>query len=170
MKECRSCREQKEREEFYRKAQNVDGLTSYCKQCVLNKDYYQQKERVLGKRREYREKNKEKISLKEALKRLSDPDRFEKNKIRHFDWSKNNRERINAQQREWYRNNKEKRRAHVILNRAIKAGEIMRASKCTECLKECKPDGHHIDYLKPLDVIWLCRACHSRKSPRTVIP
>lgn len=133
------------------------------------KYYYENKECVLGKRAEYREKNKEKISLKEAQKRLSDPDRFEKNKAKHFEWSSQNRERINSYQRRWYQENKEKRRAHVVLNRAVKAGSLTRPNRCSECYKICKPDGHHVDYSKPLNVIWICRACHSRKSPRTVI-
>lgn len=135
-----------------------------------SKAYYKKNQSlILEKRKEYKEKNRERISIKEALRRLSDPGRFEKNKAKHFSWSKNNRERINAQQREWYQKNKEKRMAHVILSRAINAGKIMRPQTCSECSKKCKPDGHHVDYTKPLEVIWICRACHSRKSPRTVI-
>jgi len=131
--------------------------------------YYEHREEVLLKRAEYKEKNRDKISLKEAQKRLSDPERFEKNRLRHLAWSKDHREDLNEYQRNWYQKNKEKRRAHVQLNRAIKSEKIVRPANCCECKKECKPDGHHEDYSKPFDVIWLCRACHSRKSPRTVI-
>ncbi len=131
--------------------------------------YYRNREKQLKNREEYRKKNKEKISIKEALKRISDVDRFEKNRKRHLFWSKENREYLNEWQRNWYQKNKEKRRSHVILNRAVNSGKIMRPNNCSQCNKECKPDGHHANYSKPLDVIWLCRACHSRKSPRTVI-
>lgn len=133
------------------------------------KYYYENREAQLKKRSIYREENKNKISIREAKKRISDPNRFEKNRVRNLVWSKDNRESINEYQRFWYQKNKEKRRAHVQLNRAIKSGNIMRPKSCSECCKECKPDGHHIDYAKPFDVIWVCRACHSRKSPRTVI-
>lgn len=131
--------------------------------------YWKNRQSCLEKRVDYREKNKAEISFKEALKRLSDDDRFEKNRQKHLTWSKANREKLNEYQREWYQKNKEKRRAHVILNRSVKSGTIMRPDKCSECGKSCKPDGHHVDYNQPLDVIWICRACHARKSPRTVI-
>ena len=131
--------------------------------------YYKNRQEQLKKRAEYREKNKHKISLKEAVKRISDEDRFEKNKKKHLEWSRNNRDVINEWQREWYQKNKEKRKAHVILHRAINSGKILRPNICSQCSKECKPDGHHTDYSRPLDVTWICRACHSRKSPRTVL-
>lgn len=131
--------------------------------------YYKNRELQLKQRSEYRKKYIEKISFKEALKRISDKDRFERNRKKHLEWSKDNRDRLNAYQKEWYQKNKEKRRAHVILNRAIKSAGVVRPNTCSQCNKECKPDGHHEDYSKPLDIIWLCRACHSRKSPRTKI-
>lgn len=135
-----------------------------------SKEYYHKnRDLVLKKSEKYREKNKQKISIRQALARVLDTDRFQKNRERHFGWAKNNREKLNEYQREWYQKNKEKRRAHVILSRAIKSGKIVRPMSCSECKKKCKPDGHHIDYSKPLDVIWICRTCHSRKSPRTVI-
>ena len=133
-------------------------------------EYYKRnKKSCLEKRADYREKNKDKISLKAAQTRLLDEERFEKNRKNHLRWSKNNRDHLNKWQREWYQKNKEKRRAHVIVNRAIKSGKLMRPGTCSECNKNCKPDGHHVDYTNPLEVIWICRACHSRKSPRTVI-
>lgn len=131
--------------------------------------YLRNRERILKSVSEYKQTNKEIISLKAAKKRLLDPERFEKDKARHLSWSEQNRDHINAWQRKWYQANKEKRRAHVVLNRAVKSGDIMRPRECSACGKECKPDGHHEDYSKPLNVTWICRACHSRKSPRTVI-
>jgi|SRR5271163_1596917 len=130
--------------------------------------YYKNRDSVLKKVRKYRQSNKKKISEKESLKRLRDLDRFPKNRERHKKWSDKNRDKLNAWQKEWYRRNKEKRRAHVVLHRAILDGSVVRPEKCFQCGKLCKPDGHHHDYNRPLDVEWLCRACHSRRSPRTV--
>ncbi len=50
------------------------------------------------------------------------------------------------------------------LNCAVKNGEIQRPKKCQICgLEFDYPlDGHHEDYSKPLDVIWLCKFCHKR--------
>lgn len=131
--------------------------------------YYKNREEVLRKATIFRDKNREKISHREALKRISDKDRFEKNRQKHLSWAKENRDVLSAYQREWYQKNKEKRRAHVVLHRAINSGKIERPNICSQCSKECKPDGHHKDYNKPLEVVWLCRACHSRESPRTKI-
>lgn len=172
-KECTSTKNRQTREknkEFYKrkvneyKEKNREKINESAKQY-----YYKNRKKKLEKRAEYRKKNKSKISLKEALKRMSDKDRFEKNRQRHYEWSKENRKKLNDYQKQWYQKNKEKRRAHVILNRAIKSGKIMRPNSCSQCNVECKPDGHHEDYNKPLEVIWICRKCHSRKSPRTVL-
>ncbi len=140
------------------------------KLCSYSRDYYwKNRDKVLKNTKEYRENNKTKISQRQALSRLQDSDRFKKNRDKHKAWSSKNRDWINEYQRLWYQKNKEKRRAHVILNRALLKGLILRPENCSECKKTCKPDGHHENYSNPLAVIWVCRSCHSRKSPRTVM-
>jgi len=32
-----------------------------------------------------------------------------------------------------------------------------------ECGLKCKTEGHHEDYSKEFEVIWLCRRCHAKK-------
>ena len=174
---CKSCVSVKSKVTHtkYKKERNEKAKKRYIGESgeILRENarkyYYEHKEHVLKKRAEYRGKYKDKISLREAKKRLNDPNRFERNRNKHLDWREQNLENINAYQRAWYQKNKEKRKAHVMLNRAIKSGKIMRPGNCSKCCKICKPDGHHEDYKNPLIVIWLCRACHSRMSPRTVI-
>lgn len=149
--------------ELYRE-KNREALNEKSRQY-----YYDHREAVLKKSEKYRGENKRKISERAAIKRLSDPGRFEKNRVRHKAWSTKNREKLNEYQRKWYQNNKEKRRAHVVLHRAVKKGIIERSKTCEQCGKLAKTDGHHEDYSKPLEVKWLCKPCHMRQSPRTVI-
>ena len=54
----------------------------------------------------------------------------------------------------------EKRAAGIILTNAMAAGKIHRPEKCSACGKQCKPEAHHYDYSRPLDVIWACHSCH----------
>jgi len=63
----------------------------------------------------------------------------------------------------------EKQRARRELRRALDAGELFRPISCQFCGEAPVPakDGrstlqaHHEDYAKPLEVIWLCIACHA---------
>jgi hypothetical protein len=56
-----------------------------------------------------------------------------------------------------------KSRARGLLNNAVSRGKITKPSLCSSCGKEGKIHGHHTDYLKPLEVMWLCPKCHVRQ-------
>lgn len=58
--------------------------------------------------------------------------------------------------------NPAKRYAHSKLSRAVKSGAIVKPKICQVCLNELRLVGHHEDYSKPLDVIWMCDPCHKR--------
>lgn len=48
----------------------------------------------------------------------------------------------------------------------VKAGKLKRPIYCQDCgAKHPKLHGHHQDYDKPLEVIWLCPICHHKKHP-----
>jgi len=53
--------------------------------------------------------------------------------------------------------------AHSALIRAVKKGTVIRPDHCTRCLINCSPQGHHDDYSKALDVMWLCPVCHAAR-------
>lgn len=72
-------------------------------------------------------------------------------------------ERIKKLSFVWRNTNPKKRRAHYRVQAAIRSGEIVRPELCQECGATCKPQAHHEDYSKPLDVEWLCAACHSAR-------
>lgn len=57
--------------------------------------------------------------------------------------------------------------AHSKLEKAIKRGEVTKPDACERCGKTYRfkdgrtaIQGHHEDYTKPLEVIWLCQKCH----------
>lgn len=56
----------------------------------------------------------------------------------------------------------EKSRSYNVLAYAIKTGKIIRPDCCSTCGIDCKPVGHHDDYSKPLEVVWLCSNCHNQ--------
>lgn len=55
-----------------------------------------------------------------------------------------------------------KLRARSMLKYHVKVGHIIKPDICSNC-QEPRPriEGHHGDYSKPLEVIWLCKRCHS---------
>jgi hypothetical protein len=65
----------------------------------------------------------------------------------------------------WRKRNPKAYAAHQKIHWAVKVGKLKRASRCAHCGKKSPTEGHHPDYSKPLEVIWLCRACHG-KQPR----
>lgn len=58
----------------------------------------------------------------------------------------------------WKERNREKYLAHKAVENALKAGKLIRG-KC-ECGCDRKPQAHHEDYSKPLEVRWLCQQSH----------
>lgn len=56
-------------------------------------------------------------------------------------------------------------RAHYMIESAVKLGILKVPEVCQQCGKQQhksfnRLESHHWDYLKPLDVIWVCRDCH----------
>jgi ribosomal protein S27AE len=48
---------------------------------------------------------------------------------------------------------------YQLVARAIREGVLVR-QPCERC-ETAKTEAHHEDYSRPLDVVWLCRKCHS---------
>ena len=131
-KQCRGCSAILPLSEFYRHAQMGDGHLNYCKACV--------KSRVAKRRSENLEQT-------QAYDRW----RYRANKARQ--------EQLLALHRS---RSPQMRKAHNATSNAIRDGRLLRPSFCSSCGKQCKPEAHHEDYSKPLDVIWMCRSCHVR--------
>lgn len=66
-----------------------------------------------------------------------------------------------ASRTRWSQRNAEKVKAHGLVKAALNSGILIRSPFCLLCWKACATHGHHQDYSKPLDVVWLCSWCHA---------
>lgn len=58
----------------------------------------------------------------------------------------------------------ERQNARYALYRAVKSGKIQKPNTCSQCGKRFAKrliQGHHEDYSRPLDVVWLDAGCHA---------
>lgn len=132
MKRCCSCGEHKKHSEFYRRTASIDGLQAYCKEC----------------------------SKLRQRKWLCDHKGYSAAMSR--EWRANNPISKYLADRRYRGSNPEKVRANKLLNRAVKRGDIVKPTACSRCGEsETVIHGHHEDYSRPLDVIWLCAWCHT---------
>ena len=116
-----------------------DGHLNFCKECVKAR-VARHREESLGKIQDYdRKRYRENVGRQQALKRFAE---------RHF-------------------SDEVKRRASRATSNAIRDGRLRRPIVCSDCSKQCKPEAHHDDYTRPLEVRWLCRSCHVKFHKRT---
>lgn len=107
-------------------------------------------------------KRKLEIAKKRALKRSTEQER-EKNRIRQRKWRERNKSHTANIVAEWKKRNPQKSAAHSLVLYAIRTGIMKKPEKCEECNMNNKLEAHHNDYLKPLEVNWLCKNCHANK-------
>lgn len=83
------------------------------------------------------------------------------------DWYAKNGRKRNTNYRvvinKWNKENPEKKKAHEILLKVVMDGKITKPLLCEECGREARLSGHHTDYAKPLEVIFLCSSCHKKR-------
>lgn len=87
-----------------------------------------------------------------ARRRLSDV-------ARDYDRQRGNRQST-ANIRDYRTKHPDAYRAHNAVSNAIRDGKLTR-EPCLFC-GEVRVHGHHRDYSRPLDVVWLCAKCHHR--------
>jgi ribosomal protein S27AE len=103
----------------------------------------------------------------------ANPDRARENLRR---WKAENPEAVRAANLRWKANHPERaymmRLAGSRVLYAIKTGRLVRPLACEECgTSERKITAAHRDYSRPLDVRWLCHACHiawDQQEPKTL--
>ena len=139
---CFKCNKEKVIEEFYRHSEMADGRLNKCKDCAkkdVSENYF--------KNRDY--------YVKYDRSRLDDPKRKKANREYSRWLRKNDPERVKRYQLNY---NKNKKKASTMVNNAVRDKRLKKES-CIVCGNK-KSEGHHKDYTKPLEVIWLCRKHH----------
>lgn len=58
--------------------------------------------------------------------------------------------------------NPQKHKAHLMVSNAVRDGRLVKLP-CEVCGSVTRIHGHHDDYSKPLDVVWLCPRHHSQR-------
>ena len=131
MKTCTRCGETKPVSDFHWKTAKHKTRRSWCKRCGSNK------------RRAWRWK---------------DPDKRRANQRKY---NNSRSQKKVAYNKQYNKTHQYVEKAHNTLNHSIDRGDITRPDTCEHCCKTCKPEGHHDDYSKPLEVKWLCPECHA---------
>lgn len=121
----------------------ADGRLNKCIECAKSdvksnrsdrKDYYQEYDRRRGDR-------PERVSARRAYAKTTE-----------------GKAKTDEAKARWAKENRVKRRAHLILNRAVRAGDVQK-QPCFVC-GSIESEAHHADYDRPLDVTWLCDEHH----------
>lgn len=134
MKRCFKCWQEKELDAFYKHSGMSGGRFGKCKECT-KKDTRQNRIDRIEHYRMY--------------------DRMRASKPHRVALSK----RVQA---EWRLRHPERRKAQVALSNAVRDGRVIPWPVCA--VSDCggKPEAHHPDYSRPLDVVWLCSIHHKQ--------
>jgi len=76
------------------------------------------------------------------------------------EWRKRFPEKAKASDKIKNKRYRGRRLQYPKVHQAINNGKLVKPKKCSKCGKCGTIEGHHPNYNKPLEVIWLCRNCH----------
>lgn len=166
-KECIKCHKLQPLGKFprYKNRKGIECRVNVCKECraiYIHNHYLQHMDDYKRRSREQKESDPEgyKKYLREHYLENAEAYR-NKSKIYSRKYRVENPEKYREVMRRWEHSNPEKVKAHKKVMNALRSGKLLRPTHCEICGKECKPEAHHWDYSKPLDVLWCCRICHN---------
>lgn len=165
---CTKCKVEKIYDEFGKVKKAFDGLNQQCKKCCNERarTCIRSPEAIANSRQtslEWQKKNRKMLNERCKVYYLNNIDErreYLKGKQKEYLKTEHGKEKHKEQSREFRKNNPLKISAQQKCRRAIKQGVIIRPDKCSNCEVFCKPDAHHEDYNRPLEVIWICKKCH----------
>jgi len=134
VKICFKCDQEKLLSAFYKQPRNKDGHQGICKSCYSAYNRKHYRDNFEHYAAYQRERNK-----KPEVKRA-----------KAFSYAR------------WSRQNREKVRAQGVVGYAARKGLLVKTD-CVECGSSEHIHGHHEEYSKPLEVVWLCAKCHHKR-------
>lgn len=142
-KRCFKCLSEKPLSDFYKHAQMSDGHLNKCKECTRLESIKNR----LDKIEYYRAYDKARASQPKRVLARKHYTKTESWKISHAKSAK-----------KWASIHPNRRKANVIVGNAVRDGKLNK-HPCFIC-GNTNVQGHHPDYDRPLDVIWLCVKHH----------
>lgn len=142
---CKWCETHKAESEFYKSDIRQRGYGK-CKDCVRESVQKNRKDNI----EYYQEFERSRANLPHRVKARYEYARTEAGKEAGVRGNKKYRKR-----------NPSIHQAHILVNKAIRNGELLKPQFCSKCNSDGNIHGHHCDYNKPLDVMWLCETCHA---------
>ena len=140
---CKKCLLPRNEGEWY------PSIKTYCKECWKVKV----KKNRESKAEYYREFDRKRAMLPHRVEARKEYQRTEAGK----------RAMLKCRHR-YISQNPGKRAAHNAVNNAVRDGKLHKPDICEDCNKPNEIiHGHHEDYSKHLEVIWLCPACHKAR-------
>lgn len=120
---------------------------------------YKDKKKRLAYIKAYQVKNREKFRAYYAVWYRKNGKQYLK-KLKEKPFYAQHRKKINRQEYQWKKiNEPEKLKARYTLRKAVRSGKIVKLP-CRKC-GAIKVHGHHTNYSRPLNVIWLCITHHA---------
>ena len=150
-KQCKKCKKMLDLEEYHDKRDGKHGKHAECKPCIRMRSALYAAGHISEKRERdkvYGIKKREKIKKIQEMARQLNLDAVYQEGFE--DYKKKCEDNI-------------KRQCRLYLNTAVQNGYIIKPRNCEICSEEHHLiHGHHLDYGKPLDVIWACPLCHHK--------
>lgn len=185
-KNCNQCHRALPLESFHRDKYKSDGRTARCRECATRttrRRLWSAEERAAlaaqgtapcGKCRRIlplsafhnnrtRGKQHSCISCAQAVATSRYQEDLDGSRARSRAYSKKYAARQAARLEERWDDHLFKARAHCAVQRALKSGALVRPEQCSRCDNRHRIEAHHDDYLRPLDVLWLCARCHKAR-------
>lgn len=145
MKVCKKCSVAKSLDQFYQKANMADGHLNACIECV--KTY--EKNRRLKIADHLQAYENARANLPHRMEARRQYAQTEAGKKAHHKAMQNYNKKYPLAYA-----------AKIITGNALRDGRLIKGECCEACQATTKIEGHHDDYTKPLNVRWLCEACH----------